>query len=205
MKKSNNQMNFEKIFKGKKIPILTLDERWYELFPDYDKPARIKDIEDKLNVLIQRQGKLINDMKDLKNLKIKLMQEIITHMDVSETEVGMLKAKKLDRNQKFIKDITLKVKKVEDELIGIPYLIKATNEQLIIESAKECYHRLSNNNKKVIEITQWVTKIREDLKEKILLKQDMEMKNTTIYSYMHDMLGPDLLQDLDERLKNEIY
>jgi hypothetical protein len=201
MRKSK-EVNYDKIFKGKKIPILTLDERWHELFPDYDKPAHIKDIESRLNDLMKQQGKLASDMKDMKALKSKLMQEIITHMDVNESEAGKLKAKKMDRNQKLIKEISEKMNNTEDELIQLPYRIKAVNEQLIIESAKVCYARLNNNNKRVAEIAQWVSKIREELKEKILEKQDMEMKNTAIYSYMHDMLGAELLQGLDEELKN---
>jgi hypothetical protein len=201
MKKNTNEFDFHKIFKGKKIPILTLDPRWYELFPEYDKPSHIKEIEDKLNLLMQRQGKLVNDMKDYKNLKTKLMQEIITHMDINETEIGLLRAKKVDKNQKMIKTITEKLKAMEDELVDIPYLIKDVNEQLIIESANECYSRLKNNNQKVEEISQWIAQIREELKEKILLKQDREMKNNTIYNYMHDMLGPELLQTLDDSLK----
>jgi hypothetical protein len=201
MKKSK-EINFEKIFKGKKIPILTLDERWHELFPDYDKPAHIKEIETKLNDLIKQQGKLAGDMKDMKNLKTKLMQEIITHMEVNDTELGKLKAKKLDRNQKLIKELVDKMNNTEDELIKLPYQIKAVNEQLIIESSKVCYFRLNQNNQRVAEISQWVSKIRDELKNKILEKQDMEMKNTAIYSYMHDMLGSELLQGLDEELKN---
>ncbi len=201
MKKSKD-INFEKIFKGKKIPILTLDERWHELFPEYDKPAHIKEIETKLNDLIKQQGKLAGDMKDMKNLKTKLMQEIITHMDVNDTELGKLKAKKLDRNQKLIKELGEKMNNSEDELIKLPYQIKAVNEQLIVESAKVCYSRLNYNNQRVAEIAQWVSKIRDELKDKILEKQDMEMKSTAIYSYMHDMLGPELLQGLDEELKN---
>ncbi len=195
-------MDFDKIFKGKKIPILTLDERWHELFPDYDKPVHIKEIEYKLNDLIKQQGKLANDMKDMKNLKNQLMQEIIIHMDVNDTEVGKLKAKKLDKNQKMIKELSDKMNRTEDELIELPYQIKAVNERLIIESAKVCYARLNNNNKKAAEIAQWISKTRDELKEKILEKQDMEIKNTAIYSYMHDMLGPELLQGLDEELKS---
>ena len=144
---------------------------------------------------------MATDMKDMKNLKTKLMQEIIAHMDVNETEAGKLKAKKLDRNQKLIKEISEKMNKAEDELIKLPYQIKAVNEQLIIESAKVCYERLDRNNEKAAEISRWVAKVREELKDKILEKQDMEMKSTAIYSYMHDMLGPELLQDLDEELK----
>ncbi len=200
--KKNKEYNYEKIFKGKKIPILTLDERWHELFPDYDKPVHIKEIESQLNELIKQQGKLTSDMKDMKSLKTKLMQEIITNMDVNETEIGKLKAKKLDKNQKFIREVSEKMNNTEDELVKLPYQIKEINERLIIESAKVCYDRLNNNNQRVAEIARWVSKVREELKEKILEKQDMEMKNTTIYSYMHDMLGPELLQGLDEELKN---
>ncbi len=202
--KKKKELNFEKIFKGKKIPILTLDERWHELFPDYDKPAHIKEIEAKLNELIKQQGKLASDMKDMKALKNKLMQEIITHMDVNDSKIGKLKAKTLDRNQRYIKELSEKMNRTEDELIELPYQIKAINEQLIVESTKVCYERLNSNNKKVAEIALWVSKIRNELKEKILEKQDMEMKNTAIYSYMHDMLGPELLQGLDEELKNSL-
>ncbi len=197
-----NEINLEKIFKGKKVPILTLDERWHELFPDYDKPGHIKEIESKLNNLIKEQGKLTNDMKDMKILKSKLMQEIIAHMDVNDTEIGKLKAKKLDRNQKLIKELSDKMNHTEDELIKLPYQIKEVNEKLIIESVKVCYARLNKNKQRAAEIAKWVLKIRNELKEKILEKQDMEMKNTSIYSYMHDMLGPELLQELDEELKN---
>jgi hypothetical protein len=201
MKKNNHEIDYDRIFKGKKIPILTLDERWYELFPDYDKPSHIKEIEVKLNMLMKRQGKLINDLKDIKILKENLMKEIITHMDVNETKVGILKGKRLDRNKKMIKELSERKKNTEDELIDIPYQIKAVNEQLIIESVRDCNRRLSYNNQKVVEIAQTVEKMREDLKNELLIKQDMEMKNTIIYSYMHDMLGPELLQDLDENLR----
>ena len=195
------RINYDKIFKGKKIPILTLDERWHEIFPDYDKPAHLREIETRLNELIKQQGKMATDMKDMKNLKTKLMQEIIAHMDVNDTEAGKLKAKKLDRNQKLIKELSEKMNKTEDELIKLPYQIKAVNERLIIESAKVCYERLDRNNEKAAEISRWVAKVRDELKDKILEKQDMELKSTAIYSYMHDMLGPELLQDLDEELK----
>lgn len=202
MKKNNKDINFEKIFKGKKIPLVVLDERWHELFPDYDKPAQIRDIEVQLNNLMKQQGKLTTELKEYKQLKTKLMQEIIEHMDPSEDNTGRLKAKKLDQNQKMIKEITEKMKKMEDDLIEIPYKIKELNEKLIIESSVVCYNRLNANKQKIDEIGKWVLSVREELKEKILEKQDMEMKNTAIYSYMHDMMGPELLQELDDSLKN---
>lgn len=202
MKKNSKEINFEKIFKGKKIPIIILDERWHELFPDYDKPTQIKEIEVQLNNLMKQQGKLATELKEYKQLKTKLMQEIIEYMNPSDDNSGKIKGKKLDQNQKMIKEITEKTKKMEDELIEVPYKIKELNEKLIIESSIVCYNRLHANKQKINEIGKWVLTIREELKEKILEKQDMEMKNTAIYSYMHDMMGPELLQELDENLKN---
>lgn len=199
--KKKEEINFEKIFKGKKIPIVVLDERWHQLFPDYDKPPQIKLLQGKLDDLMKQQGKLTNDLKDLKRLKNQLMGEIITHMDVSDTKEGRLKEKKLDQNQKLIREISDKIKEAENQLIDLPYQIKEANEELIIESTAICYKRLSDNTEKIAEINKWIWSIREQLKVKILEKQDMEMKNTDIYNYMHDMLGPELLQELDEDMK----
>ncbi|BCK00338.1 hypothetical protein [Anaerocolumna chitinilytica] len=199
--RKKEEIDFAKIFKGKKVPIVVLDERWHQLFPDYDKPNQVKVLESNLNEVIKQQGKLTNDLKDLKKLKNQLMGEIITHMDVSDTKEGKIKEKKLDQNQRLIREIGDKIKEAENQLIDLPYQIKEANEQLIIESTAICYKRLSDNTEKITEINQWIKSIREQLKIKILEKQDMEMKNTDIYNYMHDMLGPELLQELDEDIK----
>lgn len=198
--KKNQGIDFNKVFKGKKIPIVILDERWHELFSDYDKPAKIKEIESKLNELLKLQGKLTTELKEYKQLKKKLMLEIIEHMEPGEGPAGKLKAKKLDRNQKLIREITEKTQNMEDQLIDIPYQIKELNEKLIIETATICYNRIRTNKVKIDEIGDWISSIREELKEKILEKQDMEMKNTTIYSYLHDIMGAELLQELDENI-----
>jgi predicted transcriptional regulator len=197
--RSHEGLNFHKVFKGKKIPILTLDERWYELFPQYEKPNHIKDIEYQLNELLKQQGKLVNDMKDLKSLKSQLMKEILDNMEISEDTSNSYKI--LEKNPKYIKEISEKMADMEEELANLPYLIKETNEKLIVESAKIWYQILENNNQEISGISQWIDKTRNELKEKILQKQDMELKNNQIYSYMHDLLGPDLVQVLDDSFK----
>ncbi len=197
MKKKNGSEQIEKVLAGRKVPILTLDAKWHELFPDYDKPANIRDLENRINQLLKKQGKLITDIKGMKALKPKLMDEIIVNMGADGTKEGKLKAKKLDRNQKLIKDISNKITQVEDELIDLPYEIKAANEQLIIESAKVCYQRIQRNKQTIENTNDWILKTRNELKEKILVKQDLEMKNNSVYTYMHDLLGADLLENLD--------
>lgn len=203
-KKNNstlNKLDLSSIFQGKKLPLLILDERWHSLFPEYNKPSNIKAIESQMNVMIKQQGKIASDMKLMKQTKSKLMQDIITHMDVNETKEGKLRAKLLDKNQKSIKDITSKMKDMEDEIVDIPYQIKELNESLVIESSIVCYERIKTNNKNLSLVNEEIEKLREELKEKILEKQDMEMKSTEIYSYMHDMFGHDILEKLDDVLK----
>ena len=67
--KRRKKINFNSIVKNKKLPILTLDSRWHELFPDEKKTHRIRDLEQKLIKLLKTQGKLVNEIKDMKNLK----------------------------------------------------------------------------------------------------------------------------------------
>ncbi len=201
-RKKNNTAEIQKQLSGKKVPILTLDQKWHELFPDYIKPANIKELEDRLNNLLKLQGKLVTDLKGLKEIKPKLMQEILENMDTDESKAGKLKAKKLEQNQKLIKDISSRIAKAEDELIELPYEIKEVNEQLMIESAKFCYNRIKTNKKLIDEIAEWISKIRDELKEKLLKKQEMEESNTKVYAYLHDLLGPEILQQLDETLRD---
>lgn len=201
MRRNNQSEQIGKALAGRKVPILTLDAKWHELFPDYDKPSHIKELEVKLNQLLKKQGKLVSDIKGMKYLKPQLMDEIIVNMGADNTKEGKLKAKKLDRNQKLIKDISNKMTQVEDELIELPYEIKAINEKLMIESAKVCYQRIKINKKTIDDTNQWIIKTRNELKDKILVKQDLELKNTAAYAYMHDLLGADLVERLDEDFK----
>lgn len=198
-KKKVEDIDFKNSLKNKKIPILTLDNRWHELFPEYDKPPVIKELEKSINELIKEQGKLVNDMKDMKKLKKKLMEEIVANMETNDGADSKLKAKKLDKSQKFIKEINEKMKDSEDKLGDIPYTIKELNEKLMVESMKICYGRMKDNGSEIKKLSEWIIKVREELKQNILIKQDLEVKNNSIYSYMHDMLGAEVMQMFDEK------
>ena len=43
-----------------------------------------------------------------------------------------------------------------------------------------------------------INQTRVELKRQVLIKQDMEDANSRIYSYMHDMLGPEFMQLFDD-------
>ncbi|MBQ9142692.1 MAG: hypothetical protein IJX63_13045, partial [Lachnospiraceae bacterium] len=75
---------YEQALTGKKIPILTLDNKWYKLFPNLNDYPKVMQLARNLNDLLKKQGKLNTETKDIKNLKKKLMQEIVPIADELE-------------------------------------------------------------------------------------------------------------------------
>lgn len=197
MGRNGKNLKFDSAIKNKKLPILTLDARWHELFPEDYKTSRIKEYEQNVNQLLKLQGKLVNDIKDMKKLKTRLLNEIVANMDGAMNSTNKAQEKKLEMNKQYVNELNDKINKSMDDLADLPYQIREANEALMIESMKNCYDRLSNNKKEIDVIGDWINKMREELKAKILAKQDMEIANTQIYNYMHDILGAELIQSFD--------
>ena len=197
MGKKEKKIDFNKIIKDKKLPILTLDGRWHELFADDQKTPEIKDLEQKVNNLLKKQGKLVNDIKDMKKLKNNLIKDIMVNMDIGTDLIGKAKEKKLDKNKQYINEINEKMEVAMDEIADIPYQIKVVNEALMAESIHICYDRLEDNKIELKEVADWIAGIREDLMKRMLIKQDLEAKNSLIYTYMHDILGAELMELFD--------
>ena len=72
---------FRPALAGKKIPIISLDNKWYKLMAGIEHTPEMKELEDKLKELLKRQGKLNTDLKEIKKEKAKLMEDIVGVMD----------------------------------------------------------------------------------------------------------------------------
>ena len=57
---------FAPAIKGKKIPILTLDNKWHQLFTQTGTNKQILKLEEELNGLLKKQGGAGQDMKKIK-------------------------------------------------------------------------------------------------------------------------------------------
>lgn len=204
MGKKAKRINFIKIAKDRKLPILVLDSRWHELFQDNQKTPSMKELERKLNNLLKKQGKLVYDIKDMKNLKNTLLKEIMDNMEIRTDHSEKAKEKKLDRNKQFVTELNGKIDAAMDELSEIPYRIKEVNEALMAESINVFYDRLESNKKNLQDVAEWIAQMREELKRKILIKQDLETVNTMIYAYMHDILGAELMELFDKENNKSI-
>lgn len=184
---------YEKALKGKRVPVLTLDNKWHRLFSMMEPDKILKETENELNTLLKRQGKLNTESKSIKAIKKKLMDEIVQLMDSNDKS----SEKKVEENRRLIEECNEKLEEYQDELLDIPVLINEVNHRLMIRTMELCYDLLQSNTTEIQEISEWIAKIRVDLKKNIVRKQEKEIKNFELYSYMHDIFGADVIEIFD--------
>ena len=67
----------------------------------------------------------------------------------------------------------------------------------MIRTMEMCYEVLQVNTKEIEEIGAWINEVRVELKKNIVRKQEKEIKNHELYSYMHDVFGADVVEIFD--------
>ena len=174
----------------KQIPILTLDERWYHLITDKLKTDEICYWEKQVNELLKKQGQVNNDIKEVKKMQ--------------DDDNDPKRAKVMEKNQRLIQEAKDKINSLEDEALDIPRDLVNANERLMIETVKVCYNKINSNKEDLEVLDKWINATRVKLKKNILIKQDKEEVNNRMYSAMHDILGPDVMKELDKVNEEEV-
>lgn len=178
-----------------KVPILTLDERYNVVMPDKDKTPEIRKLERKLNDALKNQGRITNDLKEVKKIKAKLIQDVVENMETDSTDTK--RDKMMNQNQRLIQEAKEKIAELEDAELEAPKEIAAANMELLMEFIQLNYEKINENREDIEIINKWVNEIRVELKRKLVIKQEKETKNSNIYAYMHDLLGPKLIEMFD--------
>lgn len=184
-----------------KIPMVVLDERWHQMFNTIEKPKLVKDLEDEVNMLLKKQGQVNNDLKEVKKIKNKLMQEIVEQMEISgeDNEKNQKRNKIMEKNQKLILECNEKLEALEDEQYDIPHRLREANEKLIAAGMEIAYIHLQKGKEEEQRLANWIAKARAELRRQMLLKQELEDNNVMIYNNMHDILGARLMEALDNK------
>ena len=188
---------YEQALQGKKIPVLTLDNKWYKLFPNLNNYPKILNLARKLNDLLKRQGKLNTETKDIKNIKMRLMQEIVPMVDELEQNPDKVLEKKIEDHKRLIEESNERLEAYQDELMELPVLIEKTNKELMVATMEYCYESMSENTEEILRIAQWIADMREELKNNLVMKQEQEIYNRQMYAYMHDIFGADVIEMFD--------
>ena len=64
--------NYKKVLDGRKIPVLTLDNKWHRLFTMMEPDKELKRLEESLNSLLKLQGKMNTETKGIKKIEKKI-------------------------------------------------------------------------------------------------------------------------------------
>lgn len=187
--------NIQQNLSHMKIPILILDERYNVVMPDKDKTPQIRKLEAKVNSLLKKQGKVTNSLKDVKKIKSRLLKEVVDDMAGDGSDDMK---ERMEKTQKVIGEVNDKINELEDMERDIPLKLKEANQELLLEFIQVCYGRLNTNRQDIDILEKWINEVRVELKKKLVIKQEKELKNNNIYAYMHDLLGPELIQMFDE-------
>lgn len=188
---------FKEALVGKKIPILTLDNKWHKLFTQSEFTPELKGLEKNLNDLLKRQAKLNTETKELRKLKKRLMDEVVILAD----EMGEHPTKKQDKemadHKRLIEECNEKMDAYEEEMVELPRQISQINNQLMLITMDVCYRKLQQNTKELSEIEEWISGIRRELKKKVVRKQEKEAVINRLYAYMHDIFGAEVIELFD--------
>lgn len=188
---------YEPALKDKKIPVLTLDHRWHLLFGKADPTEAVLHLEEKLNELVKRQGKLNTESREIHRLKKKLMQEIIPMVDALERKPDRRLEKKIEDNKRLIADCNEKLTAYKEELAGMPQEIALANYNLMLATMDACYDKLKENSEEIREDARWISQTRIELKKRIIRMKEKEQLNQELYAYMHSIFGADVIDIFD--------
>ena len=191
---------FKQALDNTHIPVLILDNKWHKLFKRSGTNQKIEELEAELTKLLKRQGKLNNELKSLKKIKSDLMKNIVSNMDDAQTD----SQKQISDSKRLINESNEKMEAYEDELLELPREIDRVNRELMLETMSICYDRLAENTDEIEKIADWIHEIRIQLKKNIIKKQEKEFQNANLYSYMHDIFGPDVMEIFDMRYEPTI-
>ncbi len=190
-----SEEKFREAIKDKRIPVLILDNKWHKLFKRAGTTPEIEKLEKELTELLKKQGRLNSEIKDIKKIKGDLMNNIVSSMDENDDK----SEKKVNDSKRLINESNDKIDRLEDELLDLPREIDSVNKELMIQTMALCYETLSENTDEIESIAEWIHDIRIQLKKNIIKKQEKEFQNADLYTYMHDIFGPDVMELFDMR------
>ena len=194
---------FKQALVGKRIPILTLDNKWHKLFTKSEFSAELQGMEMQLNDMLKRQAKVNSESKEVKKLKKKLMEDVVLLADAMGENPTKKQEKSMEELKRLIEECNEKMDACEEEMVELPRQINQLNNQLMLITMDVCYRKLKQNTKELSEIEEWIGGVRRELKKKVVRKQEKEAVINKLYAYMHDIFGPDVIEIFDMKYDPE--
>ena len=120
------------------------------------------------------------------------MDEIVSGIDGEP-----LNDKEMAEHKRLIEECNEKMDEKQDALLDLPKQIDEVNHRLMLLTMEVCYEIIETNTAEINEIAEWISNIRVELKKNVVRKQEKEWMNQELYSYMHDIFGPEVIEVFD--------
>jgi uncharacterized coiled-coil DUF342 family protein len=126
---------------------------------------------------------------------MKLLDEMVPLSAQGQTDDTA--SKKLEEHKKLIDDCNKRLDSYQDEVMDLPEDITAVNNELMLLTMASCYASLKDNNSEIENYKTIIRSMRIELKKDVVRKQDKEIMNRELYSYMHDIFGAEVIELFD--------
>ena len=105
--------------------------------------------------------------------------------------------KKVEENKRLIEECNEKLDKYDEDMGDLPKEIDEINRDIMDTTAQLIYNVMHVNEKEINKLADWISGIRVELKKNVVRKQEMEIQNGVMYSYMHDVFGSEVADMMD--------
>ena len=155
-----NDDDYMSALEGKSIPILTLDNKWHQLFTQTEMTPEIEELADRLNKLVEKDAGIRTQTKNIKKLKKKMLGEIVPLRDQANKSGSAAIEKEISERTRLIGECNDKLANQQDELLDLSREIYDVDYKLMIETMKVCYETLHDNTDEIKALDEWISKVR---------------------------------------------
>ena len=179
------------LIKKSRLPVLTLDRKWLNIFSTDEKSDEIAILEKKVNTSLKSQGTINTKRDELISLKKTLMKEIVSNMDAEENSRAR---KKVDKSKELIEDINDELLLLQDKELDVPSNINNANALLAYQSLEEIYNKIKKNDDDIDSLEKWIDETRIELKKRILVREKKREENELMDKYISDTFHPEVVR-----------
>lgn len=179
------------LIKRSRLPVLTLDRKWLNIFNTDEKSDEIAILEKKVNTSLKSQGTINTKRDKLISLKKTLMKEIVSNMDAEENSRAR---KKVDKSKELIEDINDELLLLQDKELDVPSNINNANALLAYQSLEEIYNKIKKNDDDIDSLEKWIDETRIELKKRILVREKKREENELMDKYISDTFHPEVVR-----------
>lgn len=198
-KKMKVDLDYDLIIRNR-LSILTQNSEWLENFDGLSNKAMVRDKED-LRSLVKLEKENHNKLEKLKAEKKRVIAKIITLSDEINNKNKVSDIVLLEEAQSKLNDLNDEIDDLSFELEMMPKKIREANLRLLESTVEYAYSELSDREEKLENINHELEALREQLRRYIVEKFEHEEKINKLYSFLHNTLGNEKANELD----NTIY